>query len=526
MPSYWIGRRSMQLRPYQENALGALRAAADAGLSRLLFQCPTGAGKTVVAAAVVSSARSLGSAALFVAHRLELIDQAVAQIAAWGVPRIGVIRADDERTDPGAPVQVATIQTLARRKLPHADIVIVDEAHRIMADQYQRVISAYPDAIIIGLTATPCRMDGKGLGNTFQKLISVVTYSDLIAIGSIVAPIVYGAHIEVDLSEVHTVQGDYKLDELNTKMVQPQVVGSVVDEWADNSMGRRSVIFAVTLEHSRALVASLQGAGARAEHLDGTTPLDERRAILGRLKAGPTQVVSNVGVLCEGWDMPEVKCGSIARPTKSLALFMQMVGRFLRPWGDVTPVLIDHGGNVMRHGLPHEDRVWTLETGGRVIDRMKLRTCPGCYAFVTKNPCPLCGFAPPVEAREVRVDASVKLTKFDGDPRKLAFDRLVEQSRAKGFKPGYASAKWKEANGDQWPPRSWSDEAKNKFAADEEWQKRQRYRELEREHWQGHQRTQEHKKKAMIGVFDEPPEAEPHAFGGLIDTAPDDKIPY
>jgi DNA repair protein RadD len=458
-----------------------LRRQTTHGRTRLVYACPTGGGKTVVAAAIVAASRPVPL--LFVAHRIELIDQAVRQIQAAGVERVGVIRADDHRTDPGALVQVASKDTLVRRKLPPAEIVIIDECHRSMGAGYQRIIAGYPDALVIGLSATPWRLDGKPLGDTYEALVQTVQYSDLIANGSIVAPVLYSTRVSPDLSKVRTRQGDYAIDELETAMTDAQVVGSVVEEWRAHSGGRRSVVFACTVRHSQAIVSQFVAASVRAAHLDGETPLDERRKILADLEAGRLEVVSNVGVLCEGWDQPPVKCISLARPTQSLSLYMQMAGRSLRPWEGVVPVIIDHGRNVDRHGLPHEDRDWDLSAGVKPkAARAKLRTCPSCFAVVQKNPCEVCGFQTPIVSREVRVDETRALEKREQDPRVMFFERQLEMARRKGFKPGYAGAKFLEKFG-SWPPWSWSERAKAAFASDEGWQQRQAARAIESAYW-------------------------------------------
>lgn len=501
------------LRPYQARGIDTLRRHSAAGRRRLLLVLPTGGGKTVMAGSITKSAREHDARVLFVAHRLELIDQAVKQIAAWGLPHIGVIRADDPRTDDFAPVQVGTIQTLARRLKPKADVVIIDEAHRAMADTYQRLIEWYPEADIIGLTATPCRLDGRGLGDTFEALVQVVQYSELIKEGSIVSPRVFSSRVDVDLSKVHTRSGDYALDELDEVMSDVKIMGSVVEEWKRLSEGRRAVIFACTVEHSKSLVEQFTTAGAKAEHLDGETPIDVRRAILARLNSGETDVVCNVDVLSEGWDQPPVKYLGIARPTQSIAKYMQMGGRVLRPWvrckvceGEaafskdlgcdhndfevVTPIIVDHGRNVDRHGLPHEDRDWDLLSGEKArSERMKLRVCPHCYAYVVENPCELCGhFAPPVERKAIKTDLRAILKeRTNDDPRLAFFERMWEQARTKGFKPGAVSFRFKEKYG-EWPPWSWSERVKAAFARDEDWQKRQVAREAERAFWKNRER--------------------------------------
>jgi DNA repair protein RadD len=472
----------------------ALRAHVRAGLRCVLLFCPTAGGKTVLAAAIIHSGRrNFNARFLFIVHRLELIDQTVAQLARWGVTEVGVIRADDRRTNAMMPVQVATIQTLGRRDLPPADIVFSDECHHDAAEGRKRVLAAYPDATYIGLSATPIRLDGKPLGDIYQVIETAATYSELIADGSIVAPVVYGSPAPVDLSGVHTQLGDYVIDELEVAMNQAKVVGDLVKEWQVHADGRRTVVFACTIKHSLTIVEKFCEAGIRAEHLDGTTPEDARKACLKRLDDGLTQVVSNVGILQEGWDQPSCKCIMLARPTKSLSLYMQQVGRVMRPWHpqglstnpSIVPLVLDHAGNVDRHGMPHEDRVWSLdEKPRRKKEVSEYHVCPSCYAYVRENPCELCGYMKPVEERKIRTDENVGLVeRKPEDERRVFFVALVEKARSHGFKPGYAGAKFKEKY-NQWPPWSWSNEAKQAFAEDRSWQYRQVKREEERKHWQ------------------------------------------
>lgn len=438
---------------------------------------PTGGGKTVLASAIIALAREKSDARiLFFAHRLELVDQAVAQLERWGT-RAGVIRASDHRTNRDLPVQVATIQTLTRRDPPPADIVFVDEAHRAASDSYRKIMNLYPEALIIGLTATPCRLDGKPLGDVFEELVVSSTYEDLISDGFIVKPVVYSTRQTVDLSDVHVKMGDFREDELEQVMMAPKVLGSVIDEWQQHSEKRRTVVFACTIAHAKLLLERFVDAGARAAHVDGTTPEDERREILGRLERGELEVVTNVGVLTEGWDQPAVKCLSIARPTQSLSLWMQMAGRVLRPFEDVTPVIIDHGNNVDRHGLPHEDHAWSLDSRPmHAKERSIYHVCKGCYAYVQKNPCELCGFVPEVESREILEDISVSLEQREAsDERRRFFEMQLKSARIMGFKPGFASAKFKERFG-LWPPWSWSQRAKTEFQRDVRWQSRLQWR--------------------------------------------------
>jgi superfamily II DNA or RNA helicase len=237
------------------------------------------------------------------------------------------------------------------------------------------------------------------------------------------------------------------------------------------------VVFAVSVAHSKAIVDMFRSNGVRAEHLDGTTDETERRAILGRLETGDTEVVSNVGVLCEGWDMPACKTLIVARPTKSLGLWMQMAGRILRPWNDVTPLILDHGGNTDRHGLPHEDRKWSLtKTRKKGSGAPPVKNCPACFGFVAASVkvCPLCQHVfdnvPDEEAKAVEpVPIDLALRTLNGDDAKLAsFRALHRMCRERGWKFGAVIhryvAKWNED-----PAPEWIAALRSDYRNDPEW---------------------------------------------------------
>ena len=468
----------MDLRDYQLRAVEEVRAAIRAGKRHIMLQLPTGSGKTLTAACILAGALSKGNRTLFVAHRLELIDQTVATFARLGILSIGVIRAKDKRTAPEQPIQVASIQTLARRSKPEATIVIVDEAHRSCAKSYVQLFEAYPDAVFIGLSATPGRTDGKPLGQWWDCMIHGAKYSSLIAEGHIVAPIVYSTPVLPDLSSVRTVAGDYNAEDLEAAVNRRALIGNLLSEWQKRSGGRRTVAFAVSVAHSQAIVEMFREAGVRAEHLDGTTPEDERRSILGRLASGETQLVSNVGVLCEGWDLPACKCMLLARPTKSLPLYMQMGGRILRPWEGVNPIILDHGGNVDRHGMPHEDREWSLDDKPRTVGSIPLKACPECFAMIgaAMGTCPHCGheFPAPVspepkEEEPALTHVELALRTLDGDDAQLAYFRqLSKTAEERGWKPGAVNHRFREKYGSL-PPLRWWNALKRGYASNGEW---------------------------------------------------------
>lgn len=474
---------TVELRPYQIKAIENVKRVLRAKVRRVLICAPTGSGKTLTSGAIIRGAHAKGSRVLFVAHRKELVDQSVKALMRLGISSIGVIRAGDKRRDLSQPIQVASIQTLARRKRldPAPHIIFIDECHRAAAAAYQtHLYEAYPNAIVIGLTATPCRTDGKPLAGSFDEKVDVASYSELIASGHIDEPLVYSTPVLPDMTTVRTSGGDFNQDDLEEAMNKGALIGDIGMQWQKRNEGRRTVVFAVSVEHSKNIVEMFKGLGVRAEHLDGTTPEDERAAILARLESGQTQLVSNCNVLTEGWDQPSVKCLILARPTKSLALYMQSAGRCLRPWGGIRPIILDHGGNVDRHGLPHEDREWSLSK------KMKKRSgappvkaCPACFGFVAASAqtCPLCGHvfaAAPEEdvkaAESVPVDLALRT--LDGDDAKLRFFRQLHKTcRERGWKAGAVAHRYR-AKFDEDPPARWLTALASDYRTDDEWKGR------------------------------------------------------
>jgi DNA repair protein RadD len=380
-----------------------------------------------------------------------------------------------------------------------ANGVAVSNCHRAVANSYRKLLELYPNARIIGLTATPCRLDGKALGDVFQAIEVAATYKDLIQDKFIVEPRCFGTPVQPKLDGIKVQHGDFVIDELADAMMEIDVLGDTVAEYKKHAQGRRTVVFAVNVAHSKALLEKFLAAGVRAAHVDADTLEDDRLAISAKLDSGELEVVTNCQIFTEGWDQPSVKCLIIARPTKSLVVFMQQAGRGLRPWNEntpatrswrpedgpsVVPIIIDQGGNLDRHGFPHEDRRWSLEGRAERVNERKPTKCIKCLAYIKHYPCEACGFAPPAPPpREIVQNADAQLEeRVFVDPRKAFFDRKVEEARMKGFKPTFASMKYKEEF-DEWPPWSWSNAAKVACSLDEQWKRRMANKEADRDRW-------------------------------------------
>jgi DNA repair protein RadD len=429
------------LRPYQMAVVGECNDVVANGNRRPIVVAPTGAGKTVIAAAIIKGAAAKGRRVLVLGHTREIIKQSSLKLSGYQVEH-GIIQAG-LFANLGLAVQVASIQTLwsramrtGRMPLPAADLLIIDEAHHCPAKTYRQIIESYPNAVLIGLTATPCRGDGRGLGGIFDVIVECPQVPELIEQGFLVRTRVY-APVDPDLKGVETRVGDYVERQLAERMDRNDLVGDIVTQWHRYGEGRKTVCFAVNVPHSIHIREEFVKSGVRAEHVDGSTPKADRDAALARLASGETELVTNCMVLTEGWDLPDVSCAILARPTKKMGLYRQMVGRVLRPAPrKVNAIVLDHSGAVFRHGFV-EDRVeWTLDPDKRAKnpvhvarlakgDCSRLIECSQCASMrVAGEACQDCGFLPQRPPRAivfrdgdlVRVDRKHRKVQTVSDP--------------------------------------------------------------------------------------------------------------
>jgi DNA repair protein RadD len=450
-PFVAIAPSVVQLRKYQRIAFERLTERIEAGVRRLVVVSPTGSGKTVLGAHVVAEAIRVGRRVLFVAHRREIIDQTRSKLLAYGLGdgEVGVIMASDPRRRPGAMVQVASIDTLRHRSAPGADLVIVDECHRAVSPSYRRLQDSYPDATHLGLTATPYRADGRGLGAAYDEILVVASPKELIAQGHLVAPRIFTAAPDdlPDLSHVKVRGGDFDERALADAMDRTPLVGNLVEHWQKYASDLRTVVFATSIAHSHHIIERFRAAGVAAEHLDGETPTAERDAILARVARGETRVISNVGVLCEGTDIVSLKCCALARPTMSTGLYLQQVGRIMRPWNNERAVILDHAGCVLRlgHGRPDDDREFSLDDrkkrgGSREPSEATAKPCPGCDEVLAAavRSCPGCGhvFASDEPVPEEQGGELIEVGSLD--PHRARWDELCAEAGERGYHPGWA----------------------------------------------------------------------------------------
>lgn len=331
---------------------------------------------TVIAAAVVSGAIERGNRVLFLAHRSELLDQTVRKLASAGIHDVRLIRAACDLGSPIAPVTVASVQTLTRwvGRMPKADLVVFDECHHVVAKTWQSIADSYATARILGLTATPQRADGKPLGDVFDSLVVGSTVKELTALGHLV--------------ECRTWAPFERLGTGKLGMTP-------IESYQRFAGTDRAVVFCTTLEHARLTEAEFLTAGITCGVVHGGLAGVLRSDTLKRFESGELRVVINVYVLTEGWDQPLCSVAIIARNPMHAGTFLQMVGRVLRPApGKTHALLLDLAGSVHEHGLPSDDRTFTLDGKGITkSDRMALRQCPTCGGVFecTGSTCAICG---------------------------------------------------------------------------------------------------------------------------------------
>jgi superfamily II DNA or RNA helicase len=295
---------STELRPYQIDVVAEYERTVAGGTKRIILVAPTGAGKTIIAANIIKAATAAYKFVLVVSHRREIITHTSNKLHSFGISH-GIIQAGFLRR-PMESVQVASVQTLHARairtdrmQLPPAHLVVIDECHHCPAESYRQIVDAYPDSILLGLTATPCRGDGRGLGGIFETIIECPQVAALIEQNYLVKTRVY-APTNPNLADVRVQAGDYVESQLADRMNVPKLVGDIVSHWHKYGERRRTVCFAVNVSHSIHVRDEFIKSGVRAENIDGGTPKSERDAVLARLASGETELVTNCMVLTEG----------------------------------------------------------------------------------------------------------------------------------------------------------------------------------------------------------------------------------
>jgi len=388
----------MQLRDYQIEVLDHLRTSLKQGAKAPLLVLPTGAGKTVIFSELAKDFVAQDKNVLILVHRRELVKQACEKLDLIDVD-YGVIASGFDSNEDSS-LQVASVYTLWRRIAANKDtfvpdVIIFDEAHHVAAGTWTTIIDKYKTALRVGVTATPIRLDNRPLGKFFDRLINGVQVNHLVSKGYLCDHKVFAGAELPDLSKLKERRGDYQAKDLKEVMDQPVIIGDAVHQYKKHLSNKPAIAFCVDIAHATKVLQQFKKEGVKAELLTGSMKLDERDNVLNRLRSHKTHVVVSVDVISEGTDLPCVSGAILLRPTKSQALYMQQVGRILRPEKDKTAIVLDHVGNTYRHDFIDIERSWKLEFDHEEIKKLPkpvFITCKNCgFVYKPQKSCPNCG---------------------------------------------------------------------------------------------------------------------------------------
>jgi DNA repair protein RadD len=465
----------IQLRPRQIAVRDAVREAMRTNQS-VLMQAPCAFGKTVVLSDIVARAYEKGKRVIFGVHRKELIWQTAATFDKFGFPYSYI--AAGRPHDPMARIWIASLPTLRNRlaQAPDIDLLLIDEAHLSMADGWARVIAHYRanGAYLLGCSASPQRLDGKGLGGNFEALILGPSVAELTAAGEICGYRLFAPH-EPDVSRLHILAGDYRKDEAAALMMgKPSITGDAVSHWLKIAKDKRTMAYCVSIEHSKSVAEAFRARGIPALHVDGETDDSVRGGVMRDVAEGKIAVVTNCQLFTEGIDLGAlagrdvtVECIINLRPTQSVALWTQICGRAFRRKAEPA-IILDHAGTSLRLGLPDEPRQWSLAGQDRSKSEKSApapRVCPSCWAAspARSTVCRECGAPFPVESRQVdERDGELRevtptdwnaYEKYEAERRAKGartweqaradtLEALEALGRARGYKPGWARRIW------------------------------------------------------------------------------------
>lgn len=430
---------SVVLRDYQVRGVSDVRGAFGRGRKSVALVAPTGAGKTVIMTYIAHGATAKGNRITILVHRQELIRQTAKALRAMDVC-FGVVASGHE-PEPRWPVQLAMVQTLANRPdaIPPPNLLMIDEFHHAVSYSYRQIITRYPAAKILGLTATPQRLDGKGLGTICEELVMGPTVQELIDLGFLCRPKYFAPPTPLDMTGVRRSMGDFNRQQTAERVDRPTITGSAVEHYQKICPGVSAVVFCASLKHSEHVRDQFNAAGIPAASIDGTLSDDDRIDRVDRLTDGRIKILTSVDVISEGFDLPSCSAAILLRPTESLSLHLQAIGRVLRPaLGKDFAYVLDHVGNCHRHGLAEDPREWSLE--GKVGKKksagtqINLMTCPQCFTVhAPADCCPSCARVYPSNER--------KVVETAGDLEQLTAAKLAAEREAKEKRQAVGRAK-------------------------------------------------------------------------------------
>lgn len=379
-------------RDYQLKAHGMVFDAWNTGHKKPLLVMPTGSGKTTTAALIIEQFIKESKKVLFIAHRRELVEQAYTRFAVHGMDA-GLVM-PGYQPKPKDLLVIASVQTLIRREVPAVDLIVVDECHHSLSKSFLRILDEHigKGEKVLGLTATPYRLDGKPLGFIFDNLIVPTTIQELINTGHLVQPRYFGAKRD-DLEGIKKVAGEYDSSEMFARYNKKVLYDNVINQYVEFG-GGKALVFCINVEHSLATRDAFRDAGFRVAHVDGETSVQERIATLRAFKRDEIEILCNCNLFTEGFDLPAIDTVILNRTTASKCLYTQIVGRGLRPSpGKEHGIIIDMGNNIQKHGFVEDEQEYDLHKKKKKGDGIyPIKQCPKCFSQVPAGIkiCPIC----------------------------------------------------------------------------------------------------------------------------------------
>ena len=372
---------TIKLREYQQTLINNIRTSAQNGHRSIVSVLGCGGGKSVIQAEISRSATAKRNRVLFLVHRQELCQQISNTFSAQGVDM--------------ALCSVSMVQTVSRHldRILTPQLIITDEAHHSTANTYTKIYQAFPNALLLGFTATPCRLNSGGLGEVFDDLITSVSTQWLIE-NKYLSPYKYYSIPLADTEKLHIRAGEFKAEEVSALIENEAVYSGAVEQYLKLASGKKAIVYCPSVKASKETAEEFNRNGIRAAHLDGTSSKEEREKVIESFRAGKYYILSNADLFSEGFDDKDIECTILLRPTMSLTVFIQQSMRCMRYKEGKTALIIDCVGNVFRHGLPDDDREWSLLPKAKQETTVKIRECPQCYGVYspTMEKCPYCGF--------------------------------------------------------------------------------------------------------------------------------------
>lgn len=392
---------------------------------------------------MAAASQKNGKTVWFLVHRKELLDQTIDTFNRFGIER--------------KSIYIGMVGTYANHldRYPKPDFIVFDECHFSMAATWQKIINAYPEAYIVGLTATPCRLDGKPLNATYENLIVGVSTKQLISMGYL-SDYRYYAPTIADLKGLKKTKGDYDTKQQEVILSQKAIFGDVIKHYKQLAYGKQTICYCSTIKHSEAMAEEFRASGINAVHFDGNTPKKQRTEIIEKFRNKEITVLCNVDLISVGFDVPDCHCCILLRKTASTALFIQQSCRALRPQEGKTAIIIDHVGNYIEHGMPDDDREWSLtgklKNNSRFNEKGELvvRQCMNCFGtFKTASVCPYCGWVyestpeeikqyKEIELQEIRAAQIEKVKNYKSPDECETVQEFYDYAKIKGYKPGWA----------------------------------------------------------------------------------------